>query len=69
MKKRTKKISVKCDCCGKDSVCGAIHRYTNEATCDDCLKYAPSHFGFMSTQDLHQYIKRKKAKKWWEFWK
>lgn len=69
MKKRNWITIMKCDCCGEISISGAVHRHSKKVTCDKCLKFAPSHYGFMPAEVLHKYIKQKQSKKWWEFWK
>lgn len=68
MKKKTS-INLKCGCCGKESKCAAISDIDKKVVCGECLKYAPSHYGFMSGQELIDYIKIKKNKKWWEVWR
>lgn len=60
---------IKCDCCRKKSVLAVINGLDNKIICYDCLKYAPTHYGFLSGKQLINYIKSKKEKRWWQIWK
>lgn len=60
---------MKCDCCGKYSECGAVSMLDRKCTCDNCLKYAPSYYGLYTVEELHNYIKKRKSKRWWQIWK
>lgn len=58
-----------CACCGKFADCGAMNRFDNIIICMECLKYAPKYYGKTTGRELIEYIKKKKNKKWWQFWK
>jgi hypothetical protein len=66
-----KEVKLKCDCCGKLSSSGAsnIHDKKHQIICSECLQKAPSHYGFIPAEDLINYIKQKRNKKWWQIWK
>lgn len=64
-------LKLRCDCCGKMSSAGATNIYDEKKRniCSECLKLAPSHYGYMVADDLIGYIKERKRKKWWQIWK
>lgn len=59
-------MEIKCSCCGKMSSIGVMHKNDkkNRAICYECLKFAPIHYGFMSMDELIDYIKKRKLIKW-----
>lgn len=62
-------MKIKCNCCNKKNEVGALSSSDRKFICHDCLKFAPSHYGFLNGKELISHIKKKKEKKWWEFWK
>lgn len=64
----TKHCNLICNCCHKKSISGCINNTDKKIICDNCLKLAPTHFGFMTGKELISYIKKQKNKSWWKRW-